>query len=91
MQTDRGLKWNGEISAGTIIQVVTIAAGILIASVLMVGRVDTIQAKMVEQSTAFEQMRKDVGEIKVNLALKDGLEAKVQDHELRIRELERGR
>jgi len=94
--TDKqGLKWDGTVSAGSIIAAIAIMVPVVGTGYVAVREIADIQRTMEEQGVKFDErlgkVETAIGDIRTDLAVKDGVVSMVNDHEQRIRELERRR
>lgn len=89
------MKFDGTITAGTIISAFLIVTGVIGGAAVMVKQVESIELTMHTQGTRFEQglqrLNEKVNDINTKMAVNGKLEETVRDHEVRIRELERTR
>lgn len=83
-----GLKWNGEITAGNVIAAAVVAIPFIGGSYLALDQIDRVQRTMNAQMIEFKDLKKDVSDIKLDLARKTWVIDQVQGHEVRIRALE---
>lgn len=88
----KGIKWDGTISAGTILAMVGIAAPMVFGGVTAINQIRDIQRTMDKQGTEFsnrlDKVEGAISDFRTEFAKRDGLGLQVADHEQRLRRLE---
>mgnify|MGYP000844803618 CR=1 FL=1 len=91
-QAEPKVRWDGTISLGSIIAMIGIAAPVVVASITVVNKVDSIQHDMKESNSKtdgrLQNLEEITQQIRLDMAKQDGVRMQVQDHEARIRQLE---
>lgn len=86
------LRWDGTISAGTVLAMVGIATSVIGGSAVVMNNMGSMQSALEKQGERFEtgltKLNEKVNTLTVQMAQKDSLEGKISDHENRIRTLE---
>lgn len=90
-----GFRWDPSINAGAIIAMLGIAGTVVGTGSVALNRLNELETSMIAQGQNFDARLKAVEDslvlFRVDLAKRDGIESKVNDHEERIRNLERAR
>ena len=96
---NRGIRWEGTVTPGTIVALLGIAAPLIVGGITALNRIGAMSEKVTainqtvfEQGNRFDSRLKNVEEgqnnLRLDLAKQDGMRSMVIDHESRIRALE---
>lgn len=84
-------RWDGTVTLGSMLAAVVIVVPMIGSAYLAGSRIDRIEARMLEQTVEFKELRGDVGEIKIKLAEQDGMRQRLTNVEMRLYDLEKNR